>query len=239
MKILVTRPAHDQAALAARLEALGHEAVPFPLLTIEPLEFSLPDLSGFMGLVFTSANGVRATIGKMDVDKSSNLQVLTVGDVTAAAVREAGFANVVPAGDNVDDLGAHLVKTYGGKDNKFLHLAGTSRAGDLNSLTGPGGPAIEVIEVYRAVAAADLTDLVVASIKANQIDGAILMSPRTAEIYASLILDAGFGSGAGKYVHYCLSANVAKALDPLQLPQNRVEIAMRPDLEMLLALIGK
>ncbi len=239
MKILVTRPAHDQAALAARLEALGHEAVSSPLLKIEPLEFSLPDLSGFQGLIFTSANGVRATVEKFNFEKLKNLTAVTVGDATAATARKAGFANVVSVGDNIDDIGVYLVKAYGGGDNKFLHLAGTSRAGDLNSLTGPEGPAIEVVEVYRSVAEPNLTSLVATGIKANHIDGVILMSPRTAEIYVSLIIKSGLKIHAGNMFHYCLSANVAMPLDPLQLPQNKISIASRPDLETLLALIGK
>jgi uroporphyrinogen-III synthase len=175
----------------------------------------------------------------MNIDKIKNLTIVTVGDATAATAREAGFANVISVGENVDDLGTYLIETYGGKDNKFLHFAGTSRAGDLNALTDLEGPTIDVIEVYRAVAEPNLTSLVATAIKANQINGVILMSPRTAEIYASLIIKSVLGSDVEKYAHYCLSANVANALDPLHLSQNKIAIASRSDLETLLALIRK
>jgi uroporphyrinogen-III synthase len=107
MRVLVTRPEADAAALVAALEARGHEALAQPLLTIEPAVPEPPlDLAGVQALLFTSANGVRAFA---DVSQERGLPVFAVGDASAEAARAARFAKVESASGDVEDL-ARLVK---------------------------------------------------------------------------------------------------------------------------------
>jgi uroporphyrinogen-III synthase len=63
----------------------------------------------------------------------------------------------------------------------------------------------------------------------------ILMSPRTAAIYAALIRKHGLSASIRTLPHFCLSAAVARRLQPLGTL--RVEIAEAPRLEELLALV--
>ena len=45
MRVAVTRPEEDAGPLTAKLEAMGHEVVMAPLMTIRPREdVSIPDL---------------------------------------------------------------------------------------------------------------------------------------------------------------------------------------------------
>ena len=62
MRVLVTRPEEDAAALVAALKARGHEALVEPMLTVAPAPGVTPplDLDGVQALLFTSANGARA-----------------------------------------------------------------------------------------------------------------------------------------------------------------------------------
>ncbi|MEL6380752.1 MAG: uroporphyrinogen-III synthase, partial [Pseudomonadota bacterium] len=59
--VLITRPAPDAEALAADVQALGFKSVLSPVIEIV-WRGRAPDLSGMAGLVFTSANGVRALV---------------------------------------------------------------------------------------------------------------------------------------------------------------------------------
>ncbi len=59
MRVLVTRAEPGAAETATRLAALGHEAIRAPMLTIENIAADA-DLSRFVALLFTSANGVAA-----------------------------------------------------------------------------------------------------------------------------------------------------------------------------------
>ena len=60
MRIAVTRPEEDAGALKARLEAMGHQVVMAPLMTIRPRAgVIIPDLP-WQAVAVTSANGIRA-----------------------------------------------------------------------------------------------------------------------------------------------------------------------------------
>jgi uroporphyrinogen-III synthase len=69
----------------------------------------------------------------------------------------------------------------------------------------------------------------------GEIDGVILMSPRTAAIYAGLVRKHGLTRGVLTMPHFCLSAAVARRLEPLGPVPTRVADA--PRLEEVLALI--
>ena len=57
MRVVVTRPEAEAEPLAAELEALGHEVVRCPLISIEPLGDEPIDPSPYDWVIVTSANG--------------------------------------------------------------------------------------------------------------------------------------------------------------------------------------
>jgi uroporphyrinogen-III synthase len=88
MRVVVTRE-----DVAARVEALGHEAVLCELIRIEPLGDDPIDASGYDWLVVTSANGAHE-LGRRGV--SAN-RIAAIGPATAAALREHGLqVDLVP-----------------------------------------------------------------------------------------------------------------------------------------------
>ncbi len=72
-------------------------------------------------------------------------------------------------------------------------------------------------------------------LKAGEIDGVILMSPRTAEIYVSLCHRHGNLNCAKTLSYFCLSENVAAKLASLE--PDRVLISRKPNKEALLDLL--
>ncbi len=125
MRVLVTRPEDDARSLVAALEARGHEALVAPMLTIAPapgVEAPLA-LDGVQALVFTSANGARVFARLSD---ERDLPVFTVGDASAAAARDAGFARVERAGGDVEDLARLIIMRLAPGDGT-LYQAAASR----------------------------------------------------------------------------------------------------------------
>ena len=59
MRIIVTRPREQAAALVERLEELGHDVAVCPLIAVEPIGPEEIDVSGYDWVVVTSANGAR------------------------------------------------------------------------------------------------------------------------------------------------------------------------------------
>jgi uroporphyrinogen-III synthase len=69
----------------------------------------------------------------------------------------------------------------------------------------------------------------------GEIEGVILMSPRTAATYARLVRKHGLAASVADIAHFCLSEAVAAPLTALGVVHT--EIAATPRLEELLALI--
>ena len=90
---------------------------------------------------------------------------------------------------------------------------------------------------YRAVAARALTGQTAQRIASGGIDAVLLMSPRTAAIFAQLVEVAGVKDSASRLVYVCLSESVAEALGGLA-PRRR-EIAAAPNLAAMLAAIAR
>jgi uroporphyrinogen-III synthase len=100
MRVVVTRE-----DVAARVEALGHEAVLCELIRIEPLGDDPIDASGYDWLVVTSANGAHE-LGRRGV--SAN-RIAAIGPATAAALREHGLrVDLVPTTYTQEGLRAEL-----------------------------------------------------------------------------------------------------------------------------------
>src|ERR1700759_328886 len=104
LKMLVTRAAADARDTIARLDALGIEGVAAPLLDCVPLHTSLPDPKGFAALALTSANALRMLDERRALTPYLGLKVFAVGDRTAAAARQYGFADVISSGGTLKHL---------------------------------------------------------------------------------------------------------------------------------------
>ena len=83
MRIIVTRPREQAAALVERLEELGHEVAVCPLIAIEPNGPEEIDVSGYDWVVVTSANGARELSRRM---RGRPARTAAIGSATAAAL---------------------------------------------------------------------------------------------------------------------------------------------------------
>jgi uroporphyrinogen-III synthase len=100
MRVVVTRD-----DVAARVEALGHEAVLCELIRIEPLGDDAIDASGYDWLVVTSANGAHE-LGRRGVTAN---RIAAIGPATAAALSEHGLhADLVPTTHTQEGLREEL-----------------------------------------------------------------------------------------------------------------------------------
>lgn len=121
IRVAVTRPAHQAAALLARLRALGAEPLACPSIAIAPpadpaaLDAAIARLGSYSWLIVTSANGVQALLGRMaELGASSmplrRIAIGAIGPATAEALAEHGLrASFVPgayvAEAIVDEIG--------------------------------------------------------------------------------------------------------------------------------------
>lgn len=138
--IVLTRPVAQSRRFAADLsQALGEAAgiTESPLLQINPLDFG--PVSDASDVIFTSENGVVGFVAGAAVGAR---RAFCVGDRTAKAAREAGFAALSASGAAADLI--ELIAREGG--GEMIYARGAHVARDLSAdLTAIGIPVHEVL----------------------------------------------------------------------------------------------
>jgi len=167
-RVWITRARPGADRTAERLRALDLEPVVQPLLTVQPLSPVLPDLDRFAALVFTSLNGVAAYAA---LTPRRDQPVFAVGDATAQAACDAGFAEVRSAAGDLEDLTDLLAEAA---PSPLLAVAAEAPAGDLTQSLrrAGGGQSVEILTVYRTIPTS-------AAVPAA-IDAVLIHSPRAA-----------------------------------------------------------
>ncbi|MEO0319354.1 MAG: uroporphyrinogen-III synthase [Pseudomonadota bacterium] len=238
---MVTRPAPDADRLAAQVRALGFEVVMSPVIKVV-WRGQVPRLAGMAGLIFTSANGVRALCHHLtDIATDvASLRVYAVGAATGAAASAAGFTNIIEAGGDVETLAARIkadAATLGSFSGPLLHVAGTHRTGDLAARLA-GVATVERCVLYEAQPCPDLMPAALCVLKSDASAVAIpLFSPRSARLLADQFHRAGCMAALGLVIPLCLSEAVAKSAHAAGFSPTRIRIAARPQTDALCALL--
>lgn len=223
-KVIVTRPADQGAAFAARLAQAfaGVEVIVAPLLAPQFLPHDLPR-GRFAGVIFTSGTAVAAVAGD-----ALPRRAYCVGQATARAARAAGFDAQSADGD-AEALLAQIIAAP--PPGPLLHLHGVETRGALAArLTAAGIPAQGVV-VYRQ----QPQPLTPAAQTALAGDAPVILpvfSPRS----AVLLADALAGARA-PLLAAAMSPAVAAALGGL--PLARLETAEHPDAAAMVAAVGR
>ena len=161
-RIIVTR-AQDQAAeFSERLRALGAEAIELPVISIQPPEDPVPldraieQLGSYDWLIFTSVNGVRFFLDRLDRSQHDlrclRARICAIGPATRRAVENLHLkVDLMPE----QYVAESLVQAFAGQtlSGKRVLLPRAAVARDLipQELTKLGAQ-IDVVEAYRNVA---------------------------------------------------------------------------------------
>lgn len=172
-RLLVLRPEPGASVTAERARAMGLEAIKAPLFEIRPLPWSPPETLPD-AILLTSANALRH--GGPQLGALLHLPVYAVGEATARAAWQAGFAGIV-AGET--DATAIAERARGEGVRHLLHLAGRE-----HRETCVAGLTIERRLVYAADAVESLPDIAVTALPGAI---ALLHSSRAATLFATLV----------------------------------------------------
>lgn len=230
MRVLVTRPKDDSAALLRELRKRGFEVQLDPMLVIRRKEDVAIDLQGVQGLLFTSSNGVRAF---ESLNSERGLTAWCVGDETARTARAAGFEDIHSAAGNVDVLAEYVIAHARPTNGRLVHIAGSVSAGDLAGALREAGFSVDRIPLYEAVPATSLSADTKNAFMQEFLDVALFFSPRTAATFVTLAKAARLENACRTVDAYCLSVGVAQPVG--ELPWRRVVIAAEPTRAALLA----
>jgi uroporphyrinogen-III synthase len=238
MRLIVTRPPEDAQPLAERLATAGHQAIVAPLLTIlRTAELNIP-ARDYQAILITSANGARALAGRPGIERLTGIQAIVVGPASAQAARQVGFSRIAEADGDVIALARKAIASLRPEDGPLLYISGAVTAGELAASLEASGFDVDRVVAYEARPVEALPDLCASALAAGAAEGVMLFSPRTARIWATLVVAAGLAPAAVQLIHYCLSDNVAIALRHALGNDLKVRVSARPDEAGMLELVS-
>ena len=163
-RIVVTRAREQAGELSASLEALGAGVTEIPTIEIlpaadpAPLDHAIAGLVSYDWLIFTSANGVRFFLERLDRSaadlRSLRARICAIGPATRAAVEALHLKVDLMGGEYVAES---LLEAFGGQDlaGKRVLLPRAAVARDLiPAALARRGATVDVVEAYRTVAPA-------------------------------------------------------------------------------------
>lgn len=235
MRVLVTRPEPGASETAARLVALGHEAVLLPLTEIRPLAVErLPDMGAVDAVAITSANAVRHA-PKALIAAFSQKPCFAVGGRTAEAARKAGFSDVTSTdGDAAALAGVIIRKLRTGA--RMAYLCGRVRRPEFEAALSSHGIDAVAIETYDTMRRDWPPEAAVAALGGSPVDLALVYSMMGAEALLELALRLEVPRLFARTRYCCLSPRIAEALGPAAA--SRVMVSPEPTEEALISLIG-
>ena len=187
--IIVTRAEPGASETVQRLHQLGYVAVRAPALTLHPrIDIALPPASAISGLVFTSANGVRAYAAQRD---DRTIASWCVGPATAHAAKQEGFSTVHESAGNAVDLAGFIASRSTPTDTPLLHIANAAAAGNLKRELESLGFAVQFAPLYEMRPVAHLPTAVTDLVEQNGPAIVLAHSAKGASAFASMIESHG------------------------------------------------
>lgn len=230
-RVMVTRSREQAKALSERVLALGGEAVEFATIRIQPPPHWAPldaalqaGAARYHWLVFTSVNGVRAFLGRIqeggfDVREWRGARVAAVGPATAAALEEAGLrVDLVPE----EYRGEAVAEAMG----RFESLSG-KRVALVRALHGREelprglrklGALVDDLPAYETVADGEGAPLAAALLGEGQVHVVTFTSPSTVRHFCAAIPDAPTRLQAAGTLVACIGPVTAEAAQAAGLP---------------------
>lgn len=183
--VIITRAEPGNSQTISRLAADGLACIAAPMLEIVPTGERLPFLETFQGLLFTSANGVRAFC---EASPARDLTAWCVGPATFTEAEEAGFTSLEHADGNADDLAA-LVMQKAAPEEALLHVANAAAAGNIAERLRKAGFRVMFAPLYRADAASRLPEAAFKALESSQTCTVLVHSAKGAASFASVMPD--------------------------------------------------
>jgi uroporphyrinogen III methyltransferase/synthase len=197
--ILVTRSRQQASALAEGLAALGAKVLEAPTIQILPptdeqlhaIDQTLLHLPAYDWILFTSANGVRATWQRLrhlgfDARHFAASNLAAIGPATTDALKEIGLTpDLVPERNLSSDLATALQKHLEDNDERlaekrFLLLRADIATPSLPDALRAAGATVDDLPVYQTAPATALPAEVLAALEADEITWATFTSASTA-----------------------------------------------------------
>ncbi len=233
-RVLVTRPEPGASQTAKRLRDMGFLPLMLPLSETRALPVvSVPET--FDAVAVTSANAIRHASQAL-LERLAGSRCYVVGQKTAAAAREAGFADIVIGPGDAEAL-ADAIVSGEKRVAVILYLCGRVRLPAFEERLRAAGIDVRPVETYDTTEIGHESSFVRRLLDGRPVDAVLLYSARAAEAFASVASRPELASLFKEAGLYCLSPRVASALGRYDSAQ--IHVAAEPNEDTLLLLLER
>ncbi len=196
--VVITRPEAQGESFAALLREEGARPILFPTIRIVPPDtWTEPDaaldrLAGYAWIVFTSANGIRFFLARLrerggDLRDLKGIRIAAIGPATARLLTEMGVGvDLVPT----EYISEGVVRAFAAQDirGKKILLPRAAAARDvIPAGLAELGAQVDVVTVYRTVAAERRPEELTELIAAGKVDVLTFTSPSTVTNFLAIM----------------------------------------------------
>lgn len=200
---MVTRPREQMTELAEGLRRRGANVVEAPVIRIEPphdrapLDAAIERMMDFDWIVFTSANGVRSFLGRLqELGKAfpggSHVKLAAIGPATAATLNAEGIGvDIVPKRFVAEEV-FEALRQSGPLVGKRVLLPRADIAREaLPTLLRAAGAEVEVVVAYRTVPVSEEISSALRLVRDGLVDVVTFTSGSTVRSFLSAVQNRG------------------------------------------------
>jgi uroporphyrinogen-III synthase len=208
--VLITRPEDSAQDTASIITSMGFEPIIAPVMEIKPVAHDGIVPGRYNAIVVSSAHGIHnfkpAAMG-------FDVPVFCVGGRTEAALRDAGYKNIVTEQRMAALIPLIESRTSQGGWRDILYIRGQDVRHDLESEQRLQHLNVTMCITYAAEAVLEFSPRTVQAFKEDGIDIVLLYSVRAAEIFLRLCKRQQLIEKLSHIKVLCLSEAVVKCMD--------------------------
>jgi uroporphyrinogen-III synthase len=197
--VVITRPKSAAEALAVALEREGARAFVFPALEIEAADptprqrEALDDLAGFGLAIFISANAVERglALARSTGPWPAGTRVAAIGEATAHALRNSGFAAVISPQERHDSEALlALPELRSVKGERIIVFRGEGGREHLRDVLEARGAHVDYVECYRRARPRTAPGALLAAWARGELHAVSALSAETLENFLAMVGEA-------------------------------------------------
>ena len=202
-RVMVTRPREQVAELADGLRRRGADVVEAPVIRIEtppdlaPLDAAIERAADFDWIVFTSANGVRSFLGRMqelgrEFPRGGQGKLAAIGPATAATLKSEGIeVDIVPKRFVAEEVFEALRQAGPLRGKRVLLPSADIAREALPKLLRAAGAEVEVVVAYRTVSISEEIVSALRLVRDGRVDVVTFTSGSTVRSFLSAVPNKG------------------------------------------------
>ena len=187
--IIIIRPEPDASRDVAWLKRYQVPAIAVPVMQAAKRPFEVSDIGALQAVIFTSRHAVAAIADSPVIGALHALPAYAVGRSTAAAARQAGFAEVITGHGGGSGLVPLLVADLHPHAGALLWPSATTISFDMAAGLKSFGFAVQRLPVYAMPAQTDIGSQLPDRLFTHLSAAVVAMSTRSIDLFSTMLRD--------------------------------------------------